>query len=138
MVLAAASLAGVPTGGLSDASAIADLPNLLARGWLGLVVDASIGYAGATLTRSQLAGIAIGIGIYFGEQFSRLLLPDIVRYFPFTAVDAMLAPPGGANGGFGQAFQALDPTAAVLVVVGWLVVALVVSSLAVDRAEISG
>jgi hypothetical protein len=138
LVLIGATLAGVSTSGISDAQAIHDVPNLLLRGWFGLLEQASIGFAVATLTRSQLAGIAIGIGIFFGEQFSTLLLPDVVRYLPFSAASAMLGASRGGGGFGGSPSGTLDPNAAVLVVAAWLVAALVISGLAADRAEING
>ena len=46
-----------------------------------------IGFAVATLARSQLAGIGVGIALYFGEAFASIFLPDIVKYLPFAARD---------------------------------------------------
>lgn len=133
-----ATLAGLGTAGLGDASTIQSLPDLLVRGWFGLVEEAAIGFAVATITRSQLAGIAIGIGMYFGEQFSVLLIPDVVRYLPFNAASALI-PAGDTSGVAGRRLvHALDPTTALLVVAGWLLLSALVASLLTERAEIGG
>ncbi|HEX5467124.1 MAG TPA: hypothetical protein VFW92_10675 [Candidatus Limnocylindrales bacterium] len=138
LVLLGATIAGSPLDGLGDADALRALPDLLLRGWLGLVLSGGIGFAVATLTRSQLAGIAIGIGLYFGEQFSVLLLPDFVRYLPFNAASALIATTGPEAAQAQAITQALDPNLAVLAVAAWLVAALVLSAVAAEVAEISG
>ncbi|MDP9482456.1 MAG: ABC transporter permease subunit, partial [Chloroflexota bacterium] len=89
-----AGLAGVPTTGVTDATALAKLPELLARGWLGVIEAGALGFTIATLARSQLAGVGVGIGIYFGESFATLFLPDIVKYGPFNSGSAVVASEG--------------------------------------------
>jgi hypothetical protein len=135
-----ANLAGVSTAGLSDTATIGRIPELLARGWLGLVEACALGFAIATLARSQLAGIGVGIAVYFGEQFARIFLPDVVKYLPFNAASAVVATTGGGGGfgGGGATLPQLEPNTAILVVTAWLVGALVVSALFTERAEISG
>lgn len=133
-----ATLAGLPLDGMSDSTALQSLPDLLLRGWLGLILAGAIGFAVATLTRSQLAGIAIGIGLFFGEQFSVLLIPDIVRYLPFNAMSALI-PASGAEASQAQAItRALDPNLAVAVCLAWLLASLVLTAAAAEVAEISG
>jgi len=134
-----ANLAGVSTAGLGDSADLGKLPELLARGWLAIVEEGALGFAIATLARSQLAGIGAGIAVYFGEQFASIFLPDIVKYLPFNAANAVVATAGGGGfGGGGGTLQRLEPDTAMLVVVAWLVGALVVSALFTERAEISG
>ncbi|MGH2356973.1 MAG: hypothetical protein ACRDGJ_03045, partial [Candidatus Limnocylindria bacterium] len=62
-----ATLAGVSTEGLTDADALRALPEKLARAWVAIGSEGALGFAIATLTRSQLAGIGAGIALYFGE-----------------------------------------------------------------------
>ena len=138
----AANLAGVSTAGLGDSTALGQLPELFARGWFAMIEQGALGFAIATLARSQLAGIGVGIGVYFGEGFASIFLPDIVKYLPFDAANAVVATPGG-GGGFGggggaPAVTALEPNTALLIVAAWLVGALVVTALFTERAEISG
>ena len=137
-VVVGAQLSGSSLAGIGDPAAVRQLPDLLARGWLGLVLAGSIGFAVATLTRSQLAGIAIGIGLYFGEQFSALLVPDIVRYLPFNAATALIAPTTAEAATARSITHALDPSSAVLVVVCWLLGAIVLAAVAGEVAEIGG
>ncbi len=135
----AANLAGVSTAGLGDEATLRSLPEQLARGWLGMVEQGALGFAIATLARSQLAGIGAGIGIYFGEQFATIFLPDIVKYGPFNAASAVVSTGGfGGGGGGGANVPQLEPNVAVFVVTIWLVGALLVTALFTERAEISG
>jgi len=134
-----ATLAAVPTSGISDSAALQTLPELLGRAWLAVVEEGAIGFAIATLARSQLAGIGAGIGIYFGEQFASIFLPNIVQYLPFDAANAVVAVANeGFGGGGGGLVTRLDPNTALLVVVAWLIGSLVVAALFTERAEISG
>jgi ABC-2 type transport system permease protein len=138
VALLAAALAGVSTSGVTDSTALAKLPELLARGWLGVIEAGALGFTIATIARSQLAGVGVGIGVYFGESFARIFLPDIVKYGPFSAAGAVVAASSGDGGGFGGAPASLEPDTALIVVVAWLIGALVVTALFTERAEISG
>jgi len=135
-----ASLAGVSTAGLSDATTLGQLPELLARGWFAIVEEGVLGFTIATLARSQLAGVGVGIAVYFGEQFATIFLPDFVQYLPFHAATAVVAVRGGGGfgGGGNPQLARLDPDAALGVVAVWLVVALIVTTLFTERAEIAG
>ena len=137
-VVLGAQLSGSSLAGMGDAATLRELPDLLVRGWLGLVLAGAIGFAVATLTRSQLAGIAIGIGLYFGEQFSALLIPDIVRYLPFNAATALIAQTSAEAATARGLTHALDPSTAVIVVLAWLVGVVVLTGLAAEVAEIGG
>jgi ABC-2 type transport system permease protein len=139
VALIGAQLAAVSTAGVSDASAIGRLPEQLARVWLAVTEQASVGFAVATLARSQIAGIGAGIGLYIGEQFASLLLGDFVQYLPFNAAGAVVTVTGdGFGGDGGQLTARLEPDTALLVVAAWLIGSLVVASLFTERAEISG
>jgi len=134
--LLGAGLAGVSTSGLGDSQTLGALPEQLGRGWIAIVEEAALGFAVATIARSQLAGVGVGIALYFGEQFAGLFLPDIVKYLPFQAANAVVAV--GEEVSSQQVVRNLDPNTALLVVVAWPVGALVVSSLVTERAEIGG
>jgi hypothetical protein len=140
VAIVAAGIAAVPTDGVGDSATIGTFPELLARGWLALAEACALGFAIATIARSQLAGIGVGIAVYFAEQFASIFLPDIVRYLPFNAANAVVATSGSFSGGGngGQALVRLDPNTALLVVAAWLVGALLVTALFTERAEISG
>ena len=141
LALVGASLAKVSTAGLTDADTLARLPALAARGWFSVVEQAALGFAIATLARSQLAGIGAGIAFYFGEGFASIFLPDIVQYMPFAVARAAVdTGPGGGfgGGGAGGLTQALAPDTALLLVGVWLVGSLVVAVGFTERAEITG
>jgi ABC-type transport system involved in multi-copper enzyme maturation permease subunit len=139
--LIGAQLAGVSTSGVSDADAIGRIPEQMGRVWLAVAEQTAVGFAVATLARSQIAGIGAGIGLYIGEQFAALLLGDFVQYLPFNAAGAVVAMTDeafGGGGGGGQLTARLEPDLALLVVAAWLVGSLAVASLFTERAEISG
>jgi len=139
VALLGAGLAGVSTSGMGDSATLGQLPELLGRGWLAIVEEGALGFAIATLAGSQLAGVGVGIGVYFGEQFATIFLPDIVKYLPFHAASAVVAvSDAGEFGGNGTVAGRLDPTVALVVVAAWLVGALVVTSLFTERTDISG
>lgn len=136
-----AVLAGVPTDGLSDAETLGSLPELLLRGWLSLVEQGALGFAIATLARSQIAGIGVGIGVYFGEQFASIFIPDVVKFLPFHAASAVVEVSGAVttgDGGGGPLVEALGPNEALVVATIWLLGALGVTALIAERAEIAG
>ena len=141
VALIAASIAGVSTAGISDSAALGTLPELFGRGWLAMIEQGALGFAIATLARSQLAGIGVGIAVYFGETFAAIFLPDIVKYLPFNAASAVVDVSdgfGGGGGGGAPAVVALEPNIALLVVTAWLIGALVVTTVFTERAEITG
>lgn len=137
-----ANIAGVSTSGLNDADTIGRLPEEFVRGWFAVTEEAALGFAIATLARSQLAGIGAGIAFYFGGTFAGLFLPDIVKYLPFSVANASVSTGtgGGFGGGGGGGAQivALDANTALLLVVVWLIGSLLVAAVFTERAEISG
>jgi ABC-2 type transport system permease protein len=139
LALLGAAIAGVSTSGLTDPDTLARLPALAARGWFSVVEQAALGFAIATLARSQLAGIGAGIAFYFGEAFASIFLPDIIKYMPFAVARASVAV-GDAGGGGGAPglTDPLSPDTALLLVGVWLVGSLVVAIAFTERAEITG
>jgi len=136
-----ANLAGVPTTGLNDGATLGRLPEQFARGWLAIIEEGALGFAIATLARSQLAGIGAGIGLYFGEMFAGIFLPDIVKYLPFNVATASVstgAARGGFGGGGGAQIASVDANFALVLVVVWLIGSLLVAAAFTERAEISG
>src|SRR5947209_2006014 len=112
-----ATIGGVPTDGISDTATLSALPNKLVRGFVALSAEGAIGFAIATLARSQLAGIGVGIALYFGGTFLALFLPGIVKWLPFNAATAVVGGTGGFGGGGGFQIQQLEPNVALVVVV---------------------
>jgi ABC-2 type transport system permease protein len=137
-----ANVAGVSTSGLGDTATLGRLPEEFVRGWFAVVEEAALGFAIATLARSQLAGIGAGIAFYFGETFASIFLPDQVQYLPFDVARASVniggaaAGPGGGDGG--QALTALPADTALLLVAAWLIGSLIVALVFTERAEITG
>ncbi len=135
-----ALIVGVPLDGMGDADALLRLPELFARAGLAMAMNAAFGYAVATVARSQLAGIGVGIGLFFAEGIAGIFAPHVIKWFPFSASGAVVS--GGAGGSTvvnGQELGAsLDAATAILVTVAWLAVSLAVASLWTERAEIGG
>ncbi len=138
--LVAGRIAGIPATGFDDAATLQQLPGDVWRGYLGIAEQAAIGFAIATIARSQLAGLGAGIAVYFAEQFATIFLPDIVKYLPFhvaTAAVGVTVVAGGPGGG-GTSAAHLDQSTALLLVVAYLIAGALASALFVERAEISG
>jgi ABC-2 type transport system permease protein len=143
LAVLAASIAGISTSGLSDADRLNRLPAVVARGWFAVVEQAGLGFAIATLARSQLAGIGAGIAFYFGEGFASIFFPDVIKYMPFAVARASINTGssggfGGGGGGAAAVAQALDPDFALLLVGAWLLGALLITIMFTERAEITG
>ncbi len=131
-----ATIAGIPLDGLSDSATLGRLPEQFLRGWVVISAEASIGFAVATLARSQLAGIGVGIALYFGEAFASIFLPDIVKYLPFDLASAAVG--GGEAFGAPPDPSALPADTALVLITVWLIGSLVVAMGFTDRAEITG
>jgi ABC-type transport system involved in multi-copper enzyme maturation permease subunit len=129
-------IAGIPLDGIGDTAVLGGLPEHFARGWVAITATAALGFAVATLARSQLAGIGVGIAFYFGETFAGIFLPDVVRYLPFHLSQAAV----GGGEGFGGPPDpgALSIGTALVLVTVWLVGSLVVAAGFTERAEITG
>lgn len=140
IAVVAAGIAGTSTEGALDPDTLLALPERLARTWLGLTEQAAIGFAVAMLFRSQLAGIGAGLAFYFGEIFLALvpLTEDVLPYFPFNVANAVVtsAEGFGEGTGFGGGGR-IDSGEAVVFAVAYLVIALLVASLAAWRAQIT-
>ncbi|MGD0019907.1 MAG: hypothetical protein ABSD62_11685 [Candidatus Limnocylindrales bacterium] len=137
--IVAANLANISTSGLGDTATLGHLPERLLKGWVAVLEEAALGFTIATLARSQLAGIGVGIAFYFGESFASIFLPDIVKYMPFSVANAAVASGSvevGSRGG--SAIATLPPDQALVLVIVWLIGSLFVASLFSDRAEITG
>jgi ABC-type transport system involved in multi-copper enzyme maturation permease subunit len=133
-----ANLAGVSTSGLGDSATLNDLPLRLLKGWVAVVEEGALGFAIATLARSQLAGIGMGIAFYFGEGFAAIFLPDVVKYLPFSVANASLVTGTSNTGLLAGGASGLPADQAQVLVVVWLLGALAVAALFSDRAEIAG
>lgn len=133
-VLMASTLAGLeprpPSGAL-----VGELPELLGKSFFGLVEQAALGFAVAMIARSQLAGIGLGIALYFVEQFAQIFLPNVVQYMPFSVSGSLIISPEQAELAGATILEA--PLAAALTAT-YLVAALLVASLFTERREIAG
>lgn len=154
----AAALAGVSAGNALSGDGATDLTRSLGLGSLVLLERAAIGFAVAVLLRSQLAGVVIGIVLYIGEGilssvmlalnfggsvFQGTLQPQETQWFqflPFSIGDSILASaPSPTGGDLGDLLLTPVPLGlAAAVTIGYLLVALVISMLATERAEITG
>ena len=134
-----ASLSAISLEGIGNTEALGRMPELFGRGWFAIVTQAALGFAVATLARSQLAGIGIGIAIYFGGTFAGIFLPDIVQYLPFQLADTAMGAQGGFGGGGGAGDAGdISKDLALLLLGVWLAASLAVTALFTERAEITG
>jgi ABC-type transport system involved in multi-copper enzyme maturation permease subunit len=133
LVMLGATMAGVSTG-LPSASFIATLPELLGKAWFALLEEAALGFAIATVARSQLAGIGAGIAVYVAEQFVSLAIPEQSRYLPFTVAGSLVQTQEQAAF---AGVKLLDPPVALALTAAYLVGALVVAVIVTARAQIA-
>ena len=147
--------AGDPIGGRSGQ----DLVESMALGFPVVAERAAIGFAVATVLRSQVAGIVSGIVLLIGEGILSTILfvtmfasrlgsggigggptvgPEWFQYLPFSIGDNVLAEAPSAGGGGGAAsFLANVPLApALIATLIYLVVALAISVIVAERREI--
>jgi hypothetical protein len=131
-VAVGAVVSGVPLGDPAAEAALGRLPVLLAAGWWAVVMQLAFGFAAAFVTRSQIAGIAVVVGLMFGEQFATAFLvpADVLWFGPITAAGTLVKTAGtlGADG------EALVPLA---VTSFYLVAAVVGAALFARRAEVT-
>jgi ABC-2 type transport system permease protein len=143
LAVAAASLAHVPVTGLLETGELLRMGELVARASFAVIEQAAVGFAIASLFKSQLAGIGAGLAIYFGQLFLAIVpaLRDVIPYLPFQAAGSVVTSAAGFTtelGGRGGASAAgLDSTTAILFTAGWLLVALAIAAAATQRAEIT-
>ena len=96
------------TDGIADQDALLGLPDQLWRVLAGRGCErAAIGFAVAMLTRSQLAGVVVGIVLFLGEQYPPAILraidvrrrwsrpsqvagPQWYQFLPFSIGDSVL------------------------------------------------
>jgi ABC-type transport system involved in multi-copper enzyme maturation permease subunit len=134
LVMLSAGLAGISTSPPSS-TFIASLPELLARAWLGLLELSALGFAIATVARSQLAGIGAGIALYVAEQFVSLAIPDQARYLPFSVSSSLVITQQQAAA---AGTRLLDTPTAFTLTVTYGVIALLIAVIVTERAQIAG
>lgn len=136
---AGAGIVNVPHDAILDAATASALPAQLGRAGLVIAMDVAIGFAVASIARSQLAGIGAGIGLYLAEGVIGVFLPAVVKWAPFAAATAMMAGgQGGLGGAAGGTASRLDPGTATVVCAVWLAVACAFAAVWTERAEIGG
>jgi hypothetical protein len=86
---------------MSDADALGGLPEQFGRAALAISLNTALGFAIATIARSQLAGIGVGIGVYFAEGIAGIFLHEVIKWFPFSAAAAVVASGGDVSFGGG-------------------------------------
>jgi ABC-type transport system involved in multi-copper enzyme maturation permease subunit len=152
----AASMASVSAGAALGATSTETLWMSLVLGTFVLLQRAAIGYAVAVLTRSQVAGVVVGIILFLGESILATILTVMsigrsfggdgfgqretqwYQYLPFSIGDSVLsAAASSLPSDLSEALLRPVPLEQAVIVTGaYLIVALVVASLATERAEI--
>jgi len=137
---AGALVVGVRLDGMGDVDALLRLPEQFARAGFAMAMNAAFGFAIATVARSQLAGIGVGIGLFFAEEVAGIFAPHVIKLFPFSASGAVVSGGGGGSMMVGgtELGATLDANTAILVTAAWLVGSLLIACLWTERAEISG
>ena len=153
-----AAISGSSVGNPLSGNSPRRLFDSLALGFPVLLERAAIGFAVATVLRSQLAGVVVGIVLYIGESILTGVLvglalfgrgvfslepfgPEWYQFLPFSIGDSVLAAANGSSGpdpSVGDVLlRPVPPEVALPGVLLYLVACLVVSALLVRRAQIT-
>jgi hypothetical protein len=155
--MVAAAIASMSAGSPLGDTGAETLWQSLVLGTFVLLQRATIGYAVAVLTRSQVAGVVVGIILFLGESILATILTVMSlgrsfsggglaqqdtqwhQYLPFSIGDSVLsAAASSLPSDLSEALLRPVPLEQALVVTGiYLVVALAIASLATERAEIA-
>ena len=161
LVYLAAAVRGVSVGNPLSADSLDRLFDSLLFGYPVLLQRAAIGFAVAVVLKSQLAGVIVGIVLYIGEGILGAIMlaialagrfsggsfdlepigPEWYQYLPFGIGDNVLLginPTGSLEGGLeGLLLRPVPFEQAIVGVLLYLLAALVLSSIALHRQEIS-
>jgi hypothetical protein len=153
----AASLASVSAGSPVGTTGTETLWMSLVLGTFVLLQRAAIGYAVAVLTRSQVAGVVVGIILFLGESILATILTVMslgrgfgaegiaqqetqwYQFLPFSIGDSVLsAAASSLPSDLSEALLRPVPLEQALLATGvYLVIALGIAALATERAEIA-
>lgn len=154
LTLGAAAAQGLPAGNPLSAAGRHGLLVSVGYGIVVLLERAAIGFAIATVLRSQLAGVVAGIGLSIGEGILATVLVALQvsdggaaaamghtnwhQFLPFRIGESLMAAGPGPTSNFAAMFgRPVDEPVALLVTGAYLAIALVVACIAVVRAEVA-
>ncbi|MEO7118061.1 MAG: hypothetical protein ABIZ34_03720 [Candidatus Limnocylindrales bacterium] len=159
LTFGAASLAGITPGDPFGVESRDEVIRSIAFGYPVLLQRAAIGFAVAVLVKSQVAGVVIGIVLYFGEliltsillalRFANEVLPgsrppDLgtqwFQFLPFNIgndVLSWIAPAASPSDGGFPSLTAVPLTSGLVVVAVYLLGALGVTWLTAERSQVS-
>jgi ABC-type transport system involved in multi-copper enzyme maturation permease subunit len=140
--LVAAALAGpAPAPAGVDPATWTDAGLAVWTAWVSFLPYIALTACVTVLARSTAAGMAIGLGYYFGEQIIASLLTGFISWFSEVAaylpVHNISAWTGG-SGGFGAGGDATDPTQAIIVMAVYTVAFVAIAFWLFDRRDVQG
>ena len=121
----------------------------LVRTFYIVMLYSMLGFLFAVVGRSAMAGIAVGLGVFFLEPVITALMrlaggwvanvPDYLLAANVNAIRSLNDLPGGVGGGFGNGTMQLPPvTQAYWVIAGYIVVFSIISFLIFLRRDVTG
>lgn len=131
LILVAAVLGGISAGAPFDPAYLPRVIVLVASGGWAVLMEISLGFAVAFITRSQVAGIGTVTGLFFAERFAEMVVPaDLMRYAPITAATTLVssAGTGGPDAGLGLPL---------VMTTLYMVAALVLAGVVAPRSEVT-
>jgi hypothetical protein len=131
LIVVAATIGRIPTGAALDTANLGRLAILVAGGGWAVLMEVAIGFAAAFIARSQVAGVAAVVGLFFVERFAELVLPaDVLRLAPITAATSVVTVAGKS----GLDAALIGPLAVTTL---YLVAAMVLGSLVARRSQVA-
>lgn len=151
----ASSMLGTSVGTPFGPQGLHDLAASLLLGTFVLLQRAAIGFAVAMVLRSQLAGVVVGIVLYIAEPILSAVLFALsaggnirqalasaevqwYQFLPFSIGDSALAAASPTRDPGGFQFTPVPLEQALLAVTLYLVASIVISMVALRRAEVAG
>ena len=131
LIMLAAKLGGIPSGDPLGPTSLAPLVAVVVSGGWAILMEVAIGFGAAFLTRSQVAGVATVVALFFAERFAEMFVPaDLLHLAPISAAENLVAAAAKSGPDTGLAGP-------LVVVTIYLVVAIGVTGLAARRAEVA-
>lgn len=157
LTIVAASMSGSGFGDPIGGNGLRRLVESLGLGYPVLAERAAIGFAVATVLRSQVAGIIVGIVLYIGEGILAVIMigiqmgsrfgqgfgfepigPEWFQFLPFSVGDSVLSAASSVSTSVeDMLLRPVPPEQALVAVLIYLFGALAISVLLVRRAEIT-
>jgi ABC-2 type transport system permease protein len=104
---------------------------------VGFALNAMLGVAVGALLRSQVVALTVTlVWLFVVETLFFFLVPSIARFLPFAALEALFVDSASEVIDMGVTYAPLDPATALIVFLGYVVVACVAAGVHLTRGDV--